>query len=312
VVVTGGAGFIGSHTVEALVALGSSVLVIDDFTHACGHDVPEPVELLRADCGSVEAAEAIMAFQPEAVLHLAAKGGVVRALRDPGQYVHQGLASTVALFNAAGLSGAHRIVTASSGGTIYGDASSFPTDENAPALPRSPYGASKRADEVFLGAFEILYGISGMPLRYANVYGPRQDGTGEAGVVAISCRRLTARQPPIIFGDGKQSRDFVFVGDVAAANVAALSSDRSGPVNIGTGVDPSVESIVLTLCELAGEERKLEHRPAREGEVRRTCLDATRAGEWLGWSARVSIDEGLSITKDYFDRHPLPALAGSD
>lgn len=303
VTVTGGAGFIGSHTTEMLAERGMKVLVIDDYTHVCGHQLPEVVDIVQADCGSPQAAEAIRAFEPDAALHLAAKGGVARALKDPGAHVHAGLASTVAFFQAACEAGARRIVTASSGGTVYGDAALLPAPEMLEPGPRSPYGAGKLCEEIYLRSFSILYGITGMALRYANVYGPRQDGTGEAGVVAISCWRLAEGQQPLIFGDGLQSRDFVYVRDVAAANVAALLSEQSGPVNVGTGVDTTILEVVKRLCALAGRSELPEFSAARGGEVRRTCLDNSRAAAWLGWSPKIAIAEGLALTKEYFDTH---------
>jgi UDP-glucose 4-epimerase len=300
VAVTGGAGFIGSHTVEALVERGCAVLVIDDLSHPCGEALPDSAEILVADCGSEEAARALTSFAPDAVLHLAAKGGVARALRDPGAHVRAGLASTVALFAAASDAGARRLVTASSGGTVYGNAATLPASEDLSPAPRSPYGAGKLCEEVYLAAFGILNGTSGMALRYANVYGPRQDGTGEAGVVAISCWRLAAGDRAIIYGDGTQQRDFVYVEDVAAANVAALGSEQSGPVNIGTGVSLSIRTVVELLCQLYEAELAWEFGPPRGGEVRRTCLDPARAWEWLGWSPSIAAEEGLRRTKEYF------------
>lgn len=307
VAVTGGAGFIGSHTVEALVARGARVLVIDDMTHSCGHALPSSVDVLESDCGSAKAAEALSRFRPDAVLHLAAKGGVARALRDPGEHVRIGLASTVALFASSCEAGARRMVTASSGGTVYGDATTLPADEDTTPAPRSPYGAGKYSEEVYLGAFAILHAVGAMALRYANVYGPRQDGTGEAGVVAISCSRLATGKKPLVLGDGEQSRDFVYVEDVAEANVAALASDLSGPVNVGTGIDTSVAFVAKMLCEFAGREAEFDYGPGRAGEVRRTCLGIRRAGEWLGWAPKVTLEEGLARTKVYFDRRPSKA-----
>ena len=301
VAVTGGAGFIGSHTVEALVARGCTVLVIDDMTHACGHELPAGVEVVGSDCGSATAARALAAFGPDAVLHLAAKGGVARALSDPGEHVRAGLASTVAFFDAACAAGTRRIVTASSGGTVYGDAPNLPADEDTPPAPRSPYGAGKYAEEVYLGAFCILRGTSGMALRYANVFGPRQDGTGEAGVVAISCWRLSDGRAPVLFGDGEQTRDFIYVEDVVAANVAALASERSGPLNVGSSIATSVRSVLATLCRLAGRPPEFEQKPAAVGEVRRTCLANGRAHQWLGWTPKVPLEEGLARTKAYFE-----------
>ena len=310
VAVTGGAGFIGSHTVDLLVEHGVTVMVIDDLSHCCGVGLPGSVELVEADCGSPLVAKALRRFRPEALLHLAAKGGVERALRDPGAHVRAGLASTVALFHAAAEAGVRRLSTASSGGAVYGDAAKLPAGEAAPAAPRSPYGAGKAAEEVYLGCFQRLVGLeSAVALRYANVYGPRQDGTGEAGVVAISCWRLNAGDPPIIFGDGEQTRDFVFVDDVARANVLSLQADRIGPVNIGTGYETTINRVVEILEDRHGKELRAEHRPARGGEIRKSRLSPSRAREWWGWEPSITLEEGLSRTFQFFAgvAGPMPA-----
>ena len=301
---TGGAGFIGSHTVELLLESGAEVLVVDDLSHPC----PEPprVAMLTADCGSPDAAEAIARFGPDAVLHLASKGGVHRAARDPGAHVRASLASTVALFDAAVRAGARRIVTASSGGTVYGDATRLPASEATPPAPVSAYGAAKLAEENYLRMFGRRHDVSTLAMRYANVYGPRQDGTGEAGLVAITCHRLLEGRPPVIFGKGDQTRDFTYVEDVARANVSALYSQRSGVVNVGTGRESSVNEVVRTLIEQSGREIAAEHLPAREGEVRRVSLDPERAERWLGWKAKVSESNGLEATWSWFSRSHTP------
>lgn len=300
VVVTGGAGFIGSHTVELLVATEASVLVIDDHSHSCGEHPPAGVEVLTADCGSPEAASAIERFHPDAVLHLASKGGVQKAARDPGAHVKASLASTVALFDAAVKAGALRVVTASSGGTIYGDAAHLPARETSRPAPLSAYGAAKQAEEVYLAAFGRRFGVSTVAMRYGNVYGPRQDGTGEAGVVAITCNRLLSGAAPRVFGDGDQTRDFTYVGDIAAANVAALFGRRRGEVNIGTGRETRINEIVERLIAESGQSPATEFLPAREFEVRRVCLDVTRAHARFGWSPRVHIAKGLAMTWTWF------------
>lgn len=305
VAVTGGAGFIGTHTVEMLVAAEAEVLVIDDHSHPCGAPLPVEVEVLSADCGSEAAAKALAAFKPDVVLHLASKGGVQRAARDPGDHVRASLASTVALFHSAVLAGARRIVTASSGGTIYGDPRQLPSRETSPAAPLSVYGAAKRSEEVYLSAFGRRHAISTLALRYGNVYGPRQDGTGEAGVVAITCSRLLDGAEPRVYGDGEQTRDFVYVGDVAAANIAAVFGSRSGELNIGTGRETSINSIVKRLLKASGRQTKIEYLTAREFEVRRACLDPTRANRYLPWKARVSIDSGLADTWSWFRKRHL-------
>ena len=298
IAVTGGAGFIGSHTVDRLMAAGVQVLVIDDKTHPC----PEPptAETLTADCGSEEAAQALARFRPDAVLHLASKGGVQVAARNPGAHVRASLASSIALYDAAIRAGARRIVTASSGGTIYGDTKRLPARETFPAAPLSAYGAAKRSEEVYLAALGRRHRVSTLALRYGNVYGPRQDGTGEAGVVAITCTRLLEGKAPRVFGDGLQTRDFIFVGDVADANVAALGSARSGELNIGTGHETSVADLVGTLVSSSGRESAVEMAPAMEFEVRRVCLDPTRARTWLRWQPRVAVQQGLETTWTWF------------
>ncbi len=298
IAVTGGAGFIGSHTVDRLLGMGMDVLVIDDQSHPC----PEPpaTETISADCGSSEAAGALTKFQPEAVLHLASKGGVQVAARDPAGHARRSLASTIALYDAAIKAGAKRIVSASSGGTIYGDSKKLPAREANPAAPLSAYGAAKRAEEVYLAALGRRHGVSTLALRYGNVYGPRQDGTGEAGVVAITCTRLLSGNTPRIFGDGQQTRDFVFVNDIAAANIAGLKSKRSGEANVGTGRETSVSDLVGMLIARAGRESAVEMAPGKEFEVRRVCLDPSRAATWLGWHPQVAVEDGLQQTWNWF------------
>ena len=307
VVVTGGSGFIGSHTVELLVAAAAKVLIVDDGSHACGEQAPDGVETLNADCGSTEAASAIAEFRPDAVLHLASKGGVQRAARDPGAHVRASLASTVALFDAAVKAGARRVVTASSGGTIYGDAATLPARETSPPSPLSAYGAAKRAEEVYLATFGRRFGIRTVALRYGNVYGPRQDGTGEAGVVAITCNRLLNGDAPRVYGDGDQTRDFTYVGDVAAANLAALFGTRSGEVNVGTSRETRINEIVERLVAESSMTPATEFLPAREFEVRRVCLDVRRAQAWFGWAPRVHVGEGLALTWSWFAARHRPA-----
>jgi UDP-glucose 4-epimerase len=304
VAVTGGAGFIGSHTVELLVGEGCQVLVIDDLSHACGVPLPPQANLLQADCGAEEAARTLRDFRPDAVLHLAARGGVARAMRDPATHVRTAVASSIGFFKAAVDSGARAIVTASSGGAVYGDATTLPSPERLTPAPRSAYGASKAAEEVYLGSFRRLAGMRTLALRYGNVYGPRQDGTGEAGVVAISCTKLLAGLPPLIRGDGLQTRDFVFVGDVAAANLAALRSGYSGAANVGTGKETDVLTVVSTLARLHDKGLTPQHTDAATGEVRRGCLDPTRARRELRWSARTEIETGLAETLRWFSDDP--------
>lgn len=279
--------------------------MIDDMSHPC----PEPpaAPTLAADCASPEAAEALAAFAPDAVLHLASKGGVMRAARDPGAHARASLAATVALFDASIRAGARRIVTASSGGTVYGDPTRLPARETMPAAPVSAYGAAKYAEEVYLAAFGRRHSVSTMALRYGNVYGPRQDGSGEAGLVAITCTRLLDGRAPVIFGTGEQTRDFTYVMDVAQANAGAVFSRRTGALNVGTACETSVNDVVRGLTRIARQEVEPEHAPAREGEVHRVCLDSRRALRWLGWSPKVSVQAGLELTWTWFSQRPAPA-----
>lgn len=296
VAVTGACGFIGSHTVEALVAAGCRVLAVDDLTHPCGHPLPPEVDVLTADAGGPEAAHALRQFRPHRVLHLASKGGVERARRDPACHVQTSVASSVALFQSAAAAGASRLVSASTGGAIYGRVPTPPVSEFRQPAPLSVYGAGKLAEEGYLATFGRLHRLSTMALRYGNVYGPRQDGTGEAGVIAITCTRLARYEDPIIYGDGEQSRDFVYVHDVVRANLAALASDCEGVVNVGTGRATTIRRVVFELTRISGRGKTVVHAPARSSEVRNSVLDASRARAWLGWSAAIPIDEGLPRT----------------
>ena len=309
ILVTGGAGFIGMHTVRRLVAESVSVMVIDDMRHACGEPLPPNVELEAADLNSPAVVSAVARFRPDAILHLAAQGGVSRSVRDPAGDALVNVLGTVALLKASADSGCRRFVYASSGGAIYGKASRLPTPERTTPRPLSPYGAAKLAAEGYLGVFARTFGVATLALRYSNVYGPFQDGTGEAGVVAITCQRLLSGRRPEIRGDGQQTRDFVFVGDVADANLHALRSDVSGPMNIGTGVATSIRTVVDELVRAAAYAGPIDFVEGRPGEVRDTALDTHRAAKLLGWVPSTPLRDGLGQTFTSFReqvRRPTP------
>jgi UDP-glucose 4-epimerase len=311
VVVSGGAGFIGIHTVRRLAAEGQAVLVIDDLRHACGEPLPGEVDQEALDLTTPAAAAAVVRFRPDVIVHLAAQGGVSRSLRDPAGDAVVNVVGTVALLKAATDSRCPRFVFASSGGAIYGHARRLPTAESATPRPLSPYGAAKLAAEAYLGMFQRTMHISTIALRYSNVYGPFQDGTGEAGVVAITATRLIAGLPPEIRGDGQQTRDFVFVEDVADANLRAMSSTAQGVLNIGTGIATSVRRVADELMKAAGHHGEMQFVPAREGEVRHTALDTRRAAARLGWRASTDLRNGLERTLTSFRQRlvPLPEAA---
>ncbi|MGA7087664.1 MAG: NAD-dependent epimerase/dehydratase family protein [Candidatus Dormiibacterota bacterium] len=296
VAVTGGAGFIGTHTVRRLLELGLEIMVIDDFRHACGQPVPEDVQLVPEEISAGTVNRALVEFRPSAIIHLAAQGGVNRSLRDPAADATVNVVGTVALLRAAVDAGCPRMVFASSGGAIYGRARRLPSAEGDQPKPLAPYGAAKLACEGYLGMFHRTFGVHFVALRYGNVYGPFQDGTGEAGVVAITSQRLRRGQPPQITGDGGQTRDFTFVGDIVAANVAALTTTFNGALNIGTGVPSSVNQVVSHLTREAGFAGAPEHIEARPGEVRSNYLNPARAAAKLQWSAEVGLGDGLART----------------
>lgn len=300
VVVTGGAGFIGTHTVRMLLAEGARVMVVDDLRHACGVPVPPEVEFLEAEMSSQAALAALVRFRPTGLIHLAAQGGVSRSLRDPAGDAANNVVAAVAVLRAAVDAGRPKVVFASSGGAIYGRARRLPSRESTRPQPLAPYGAAKLADEGYLGMFHRTFGLGYTAMRYGNVYGPYQDGTGEAGLVAISCRRLVAGHPPLVTGDGTQTRDFIFVEDVARANLLALRSRFVGAVNIATGRGTSVNEVARQLIRASGLQLEPEMAPGRPGEVTANFLDPTRAQKRLGWSAGVDLATGLGLTYQSF------------
>ena len=262
IVVTGGAGFIGVHSVEALLSAGAEVLVLDDLRHASYRPLPPAARLEQVDVAEPEARAAVQAWKPTAMLHLAAQGGVNRSWREPAADAHINVLGTVSMLAAAMSAGCRRVVVASSGGALYGAARRLPSPEDEPAQPRSPYGTAKLSIEHYLGHFTRAGAIDALALRYGNVYGPGQDGTGEAGVVAISSHRLLDGKAPVIRGDGTQTRDFTYVGDVVAANLLGLASRVTGALNIGTGRETAIADLVGRLCELAGYQRRTRARAA--------------------------------------------------
>ena len=300
VVVTGGAGFIGVHSVEALLGAGADVMVIDDLRHASYRPLPAAAQLENADVAEPPARAAIVAWRPAAILHLAAQGGVNRSWREPAADAHINVLGTVSILSAAIAAGCRRVVVASSGGALYGAASRLPTPEDEPSKPRSPYGTAKLCIEHYLGHFTRAGALDALALRYGNVYGPGQDGTGEAGVVAISSSRLLAGHAPVIRGDGSQTRDFTYVDDIVAANVRGLSSTATGAVNIGTGQETAIGDLVRSLCALAGYGDEPKAEPLPPGEVTRSALDNSLAGDLLDWYPQVSLEDGLARTFESF------------
>jgi UDP-glucose 4-epimerase len=304
--VTGGAGFIGSNLVDALLARGDEVTVVDDLSTGRRENLDEALAngatLVEADIRDREAMEELAGRErPEVVFHLAAQIDVRKSIADPAFDAGINVGGTANVLEAAHAAGARRVVFSSTGGAIYGegDGQELPLGEDAPLAPEAPYGQSKFAGEGYLSLYERLYGLSSVPLRLGNVYGPRQDPLGEAGVVAIFCGRLREGKRPTVFGDGKQTRDYIYVGDVVSAMLAAAEAETSGPINIGTGIETDVLRLVSALAELGrGGDFEPEFAPPRTGEVQRISIDPARAERELGWRAGMDLAEGLRVTFD--------------
>ena len=303
VLVSGGAGFIGSHVVEAYLAAGDEVCVLDDLSTGKAENVPSAAKLVRADIRSPEARALVAGGGFTVLNHHAAQMDVRRSVEDPVFDAQVNVLGLLNLLEGARAGGVHRIVFASSGGTVYGEGAQTPTTEPAAKLPASPYGTAKLTSEYYLATFAQLYGLEAVALRYANVYGPRQNPHGEAGVVAIFGKRLLRGEPITIYGSGEQTRDLVYVEDVAAANLLAaerplpaLQSLDSRAFNIGTGIETSVNRLADLIVQATARPGDVRRAPARAGEILRSALAVTKAERELGWRPRVPLPDGLART----------------
>jgi UDP-glucose 4-epimerase len=307
VLVTGGAGFIGSHIAQAYLTAGWEVVVLDDLSRGKAHNVPAGARFVRADIKSPEARQLLATGNFTVLNHHAAQIDVRVSVDEPALDAAINVVGLVNLLDGAGAGGVRRVIFASSGGVVYGDPEVVPTPETAPKGPVSPYGVSKLAGEYYLRALAALRGFEAVAMRYANVFGPRQDPKSEAGVVSIFVSRLLEHQPLTVFGDGLQTRDYVFVRDVARANVLASTAE----VPAGTDIDATAFNIatakqttVLELAEIVGQvmkqKPKIEFAPARPGELYRSSLDITKARKVLGWKPEVRFDDGLPELVDWF------------
>jgi UDP-glucose 4-epimerase len=292
ILITGGAGFIGSHVADQLVATG----------HDLGKReyVPAGAQFYPYDIKAPETVELIRSWRPQVIVHHAAQMSVQVSVSDPVFDAQENILGSLNLFQAAAQAGVEKVIFASTGGAIYGDEAPLPAREQDRARPEAPYGIAKLAVEHYLHFYQREYGMVPIALRYANVYGPRQNGQGEAGVVAIFIEKFLAGQQPRINGDGRQTRDFVYVGDIVAANLLALAHPRAGAFNIGTGQETDILTVYLKLQELMGSPLGPVHGPAKPGEQRRSALDSTLARRELGWQPRVSLFEGLARTAAAF------------
>jgi UDP-glucose 4-epimerase len=301
--VTGGAGFIGSNLVDALVARGDDVAVLDNISTGRRENLEQAIangaELIELDVRDPEAVTAaVERVGPEVIFHLAAQIDVRKSVTDPANDSRVNVEGTINVLSAAQANGVRRVINTSTGGAIYGEGQIIPAPEDHPVAPESPYGLSKFCAENYCALFTRLHGLPTVSLRYGNVYGPRQDPLGEAGVIAIFCGKLLEGGRPKIFGDGRQTRDYVFVGDVVDANLRAADSDVTGAFNVGRGVQTSVVDIVDALAAHSSDGFEADHLPARTGEVQHIALDPSRSKAELGWEAQVDLHQGLARTLD--------------
>ena len=299
-IVTGGAGFIGSHVVDRLLEEGAEVTVVDDLSTGRRENLNPRARFHQLDIGDRRTAELIRDEKPEVLSHHAAQMDVRRSVADPLFDARVNVLGTIHLLEAARQAGVQRVLFVSSGGAVYGEQEAFPAPETHPTNPVSPYGVSKRAGELYAFFYQAEYRLPFVALRYANVYGPRQDPHGEAGVVAIFTGRMLRGEPVVVNGDGKQTRDYVYVGDVARANLLALDTRATGPFNVGTGVETDVNTLASLLLAAAGSRSEVRHGPAKSGEQRRSVIDSRRAAELLGWRPEMSLADGLGRTVAWF------------
>ncbi len=300
ILVTGGAGFIGSHVCDEFLRGGHEVVVLDNLSSGSKDNLSSKAQLAVLDIRSSEAADFIRRQRPDAICHLAAQMDVRKSVEDPGFDAEANILGLLNVLEASRQVGVKRFIFSSTGGAIYGDQDVFPAPEGHPTRPVSPYGVSKAAGELYLGYYRAQYGLPFVALRYANVYGPRQNPHGEAGVVAIFAQKLVTGQPCTIFGRGSQTRDFVFSQDVACANYLAFESEYVGSLNVGTGIETDITRLYRLLAEAAGSKEPAVYQPAKPGEQLRSCVDASLAGRVLDWRPTVALEQGLRQTLAYF------------
>ncbi len=300
IMVTGGAGFIGSHLVDRFVADGHDVVALDDLSGGRREVVNPKARLVVADVRGPEAAAAVLAFAPEVLCHHAAQMDVRKSVADPAFDAHVNLVGLLNLMESARVAGAlTHVLFASSGGAMYGEQEHYPAREEHPSRPESPYGLAKALSEQYLDWYQRFYGVGYTALRYGNVYGPRQNPHGEAGVVAIFCQRILDNKALTIFGDGGQTRDYVFVDDVVAANALALTAGLQGGFNVGAGVETDVKQLASGLIAASGKSIEVKHEAPRPGEQRRSVIDPAKL-KAAGWAPSVDVAEGLKRTFAWF------------
>ena len=304
IVVTGGAGFIASHVVDAYIDLGHEIVVVDDLSAGKRMNLNARARAFDLNVASPDFISLVLQERPDIINHHAAQVSPRHSVLDPINDATRNIIGSINVIEASRQAGVGKVIYVSSGGAIYGEPQQLPCPETHPIRPDSPYGASKHTPEHYLDIYQRLYGLNYTTLRYGNVYGPRQDPFGEAGVIAIFAAKMTAGEQPVINGSGDQERDFVFVADVARANVAALERGDGMAINIASSVGTSVNQIFAQLKEIAGYSGDAQYGPAKAGETFCIYLDIALAASELGWTPQVRLAEGLERTMDWIRQTP--------
>jgi UDP-glucose 4-epimerase len=300
VLVTGGAGFIGSHLVDRLVMEGHEAVVVDNLITGKRRNINRAARLYKMDIQSWRLERVFRNERPNVVMHLAAQMDVRKSVEDPMFDAQVNILGTLNVLQQAVKHGVRKVIFSSSGGAIYGEQETYPAPETHVLKPLSPYGLSKLCGEQYLSYFQRVSGLQAVSLRYANVYGPRQDPEGEAGVVAIFIQKMLNNEQPVINGNGRQTRDFVFVDDVVEANLAMIGQETQGTYNVGTGVETSINDLFRILVQPTGSVCKEIHGPAKKGEQARSVIDNTKLRQELSWEPRADLVDGLKKTVEYF------------
>ncbi len=304
ILITGGAGFIGSHIADTLLDHGFEVVILDDLSSGNPKNIPQQARFYQADiCDQGALEEIFQAENPEIICHHAAQINVRTSLQDPQKDAQINILGGLNLLQKCQKYGVKKVIFASTGGAIYGETPNIPTPETEYSRPESPYGIAKFSFENYLHFFEKHFGISATILRYANVYGPRQNAKGEAGVVALFCNQMLHGEIPAINGDGEQTRDFVFVTDVARANLLAVQNPEiSGVFNVGTGIETNVNAVFSEMGQCLGVSVSPKRNPTISGEIGRSCLDFEKIKNTFGWSPKVNFTDGIAKTVEYFQK----------
>ncbi|HEX9155475.1 MAG TPA: NAD-dependent epimerase/dehydratase family protein [Nitrospira sp.] len=300
VLVTGGAGFIGSHLVDRLVQEGHEVIIVDNLATGKRRNINRAARFYKLDIQSWRLERVFRNERPNVVMHLAAQMDVRKSVEDPMFDAQVNILGTLNVLQQAVRHGVRKVVFSSSGGAIYGEQEIFPAPESHVTNPLSPYGLSKLCGEQYLSYYQRISGLQVVSLRYANVYGPRQDPEGEAGVVAIFIQKLLNNEQAVINGNGRQTRDFVFVEDVVEANLAMMGQETQGTYNVGTGVETSINDLFRILIQHTGSTCKEVHGPAKKGEQARSVIDSAKLRHELSWEPKTGLSEGLKTTVEYF------------